>query len=74
MPFGGGARRCIGMALSLFEMRIVLGTLLRHLRFSALTPGVSEHIWRGMVMVPENQGTLRVTERRIPVSAKRVAA
>ncbi|MBL9044552.1 MAG: cytochrome P450 [Myxococcales bacterium] len=74
MPFGGGARRCIGMALSLYEMRIVLGTLLRHLRFSALTPGVSEHIWRGMVMVPENQGTLRVTERRIPVSAKRVAA
>ena len=39
MPFGGGARRCIGMALSLFEMRIVLGTLLRHLRFAALSPG-----------------------------------
>ena len=74
MPFGGGARRCIGMALSLFEMRIVLGTLLRHLRFAALSPGVSEHLWRGMVMVPENQGVLRVTERRLPSPATRVAA
>ena len=27
-PFGGGARRCIGMAFALLEMRIVLATLL----------------------------------------------
>lgn len=31
LPFGGGTRRCIGMAFALYEMRIVLATVLsRH--------------------------------------------
>ena len=29
LPFGGGARRCIGSAFALLEMRIVLGAILR---------------------------------------------
>ncbi len=31
-PFGGGVRRCIGMAFALQEMKIVLGTVLRDAR------------------------------------------
>lgn len=30
MPFGGGARRCVGEALAQFEMKIVLATILSH--------------------------------------------
>lgn len=30
LPFGGGNRRCIGAALALFEMKLVLATLLSH--------------------------------------------
>jgi cytochrome P450 len=29
MPFGGGHRRCIGAAFASYELKIVLGTLLR---------------------------------------------
>ncbi len=31
-PFGGGIRTCIGMAFGLFEMKIVLATILRRVR------------------------------------------
>ncbi|WNG32438.1 cytochrome P450 [Archangium violaceum] len=34
LPFGGGARRCIGAAFALYEMRIALGTLLAAHRFT----------------------------------------
>src|SRR6202012_4489247 len=38
LPFGGGARRCIGMAFALFEMRVVLATLLARVRLRAVGP------------------------------------
>ncbi|MCK6525785.1 cytochrome P450, partial [Myxococcota bacterium] len=34
LPFGGGARRCIGMAFALYEMKLVLGALFRRFRFN----------------------------------------
>ncbi|MEQ9319848.1 MAG: cytochrome P450, partial [Polyangiaceae bacterium] len=36
LPFGGGARRCIGMTFALYEMRVVLATILSRLE---LRPG-----------------------------------
>jgi cytochrome P450 len=34
IPFGGGARRCIGMSFALFEMRVVLATMFAGLRIA----------------------------------------
>jgi cytochrome P450 len=38
IPFGGGARRCIGMAFALFEAKVVLGTLLGEVAFRLPRP------------------------------------
>jgi cytochrome P450 len=63
LPWGGGARRCIGMALSFYEMRIVLGTLLSEARF-ATTPSVPRPVNRGMVLAPDGGTMLRVLETK----------
>ena len=33
LPFGGGARRCVGAAFAVYEMKVVLGSLLAQHRF-----------------------------------------
>ncbi len=36
LPWGGGARRCLGAAFAMYEMKIVLFTILKQCRFSLL--------------------------------------
>jgi cytochrome P450 family 110 len=53
MPFGGGARRCIGEALALFEMKLVVATLLSHYPL-VLADQIPEQPRRqGVIFVPE---------------------
>ncbi len=52
MPFGAGARRCVGDALALFEMKLVLATILRNYEIELVNPGpvrVKRHVF---TMVP----------------------
>jgi len=51
LPFGGGVRTCLGMAFALFEMRIVLSTVLRraNLRLLGEIPRLSQ---RGILLGP----------------------
>lgn len=52
MPFGGGARRCIGEALAQFEMKIVLATILSryNLELSDRNPVKPQR--RGVTLAP----------------------
>jgi cytochrome P450 len=62
LPFGGGARRCLGAALAVYEMKLILATLLR-LRHLALTPACDRPLpprRRGFILGPARPVRLRV--------------
>lgn len=52
LPFGGGARRCIGAAFAQYEMRIVLGALLAAHRFSLASPEPERPVRRNITIGP----------------------
>jgi cytochrome P450 len=61
IPFGGGMRRCLGATFALFEMRIVLGELLRKFDL-ATTTAPSERIGRrAITFSPARGGRIRAT-------------
>ncbi|XXX82566.1 cytochrome P450 [Sorangium sp. So ce134] len=53
LPFGGGARRCIGMALALYEMKIVLGTVLSRASLRLARDRVRE-VRRSLTIAPSD--------------------
>ena len=50
MPFGGGVRRCVGTALAQYELKIVLGSLLRQLRLEPVDPRPVGQARRGVTL------------------------
>jgi cytochrome P450 len=69
IPFGGGTRRCLGASFALFEMEVVLRTMLR--RFELVTTDEpSEHeSFRGVAFAPGKGGVGRFRRRREPLAA-----
>lgn len=62
-PFGGGARRCIGMAFALFEMKVVMATLLAHYDLT-LAPGYTPtRVRRGITFAPSRGAPVTATAR-----------
>jgi cytochrome P450 family 110 len=59
MPFGGGVRRCLGEALAIFEMKLVLATILSHyqLALADRQPETSQR--RGVTLAPARGVKLR---------------
>ena len=64
-PFGGGVRRCIGMAFALFEMRMILATTLSRHRATRL-PGYVARPERRNVTIAPSGGMPVVLSRRTP--------
>ncbi|MBF6171880.1 cytochrome P450 [Nocardia blacklockiae] len=65
IPFGGGARRCIGAAFATMEMNVVLRTLLRDFTLEPTDAPDERTHFRGVALVPAGKGKA-VVHRRAP--------
>lgn len=63
LPFGGGSRRCIGIAFALFEMKVVLAKILSSLELELADNRPVKPVRRGLVSAP--------TSVRLVATAKR---
>jgi cytochrome P450 family 138 len=63
IPFGGGARRCVGAVFANMEMDVVLRTVLRHFTIEpTAAPGEKLHS-RGVAYTPKDGGKIVVRRR-----------
>ncbi len=54
MPFGGGTRRCLGMMFALFEMKLVLATVLTQFQLELADLEAVKPTRRGVTLAPSN--------------------
>ncbi len=53
LPFGGGARRCVGAAFATYEMKIVLGSILARHRLALAEDKPVRHILNSFTIYPK---------------------
>jgi cytochrome P450 len=63
LPFGGGIRRCIGMAFAQLEMRVVLQTIIPRVDLH-LSDGAARVVRRGITLAPRGGTRVVVDARR----------
>ncbi|MBD2609031.1 cytochrome P450 [Scytonema hofmannii FACHB-248] len=64
LPFGGGNRRCIGMAFALFEMKVVLATVLSHWQMELADSKPVQPVRKGFLFSPGGGVQMVVTGKR----------
>jgi cytochrome P450 family 110 len=73
LAFGGGNRSCIGMALSLFEMKLVLATVLSQYEFRTNLDRDIRPIRRGITFVPPDVFRLIILKQQNITGSRTVA-
>jgi cytochrome P450 len=64
IAFGGGTRRCLGAALAMAEMRVVLAEMARRLDLEADRPEPERPQHRNVTMIPARGGRVVLRRRR----------
>lgn len=68
LPFGGGIRRCIGMAFALYEMKMVLATILARVVLRLPRFGKVREVRRS-ITISTSEGMPVVLERKVEASS-----
>ena len=71
LPFGGGVRRCVGMAFALEEIKQVLAALLLGGRFQLADGRAPKAVRRTITLAPEGGTRVILDDRTAP--ARRAA-
>ncbi|MEM8721415.1 MAG: cytochrome P450 [Cyanobacteria bacterium P01_G01_bin.39] len=74
LPFGGGNRRCIGYALALLEMKLVLAKILTRWDLSLTSDRPILPQRRGATVAPNNGVPLTVNSKRDPIERSMATA
>ncbi len=64
LPFGGGARGCIGSAFAMYEMKLIIAQILTQFELKLIDPKPVKPIRRGITIVPS--GNLEVAVTLLP--------
>jgi cytochrome P450 len=73
LPFGGGLRKCVGAAFALYEMKMVLASVLPRIDMHLASPGRVRTVRRGITITPGGGLPVVVTTKRSRVAAARAA-
>jgi cytochrome P450 len=73
IPFGGGVRRCLGASFALFEMKTILGEIVRSMDLQTTTAPGEPMRSRAIARTPGGQAEI-VIARRVASTAPEVPA
>jgi cytochrome P450 len=73
LPFGGGIRRCLGMAFALYEMKVVMATILSRVELELAQPAPARVVRRSITFTPQH-GTLVRVRRLLDEAGVRAAS
>ncbi|MBD2452673.1 cytochrome P450 [Nostoc sp. FACHB-87] len=66
IPFGGGVRGCVGRALAMFEMKLVLATILLNYQLALTNSRPEKTIRKGTSLAPANGVRMIIKKRLLP--------
>jgi cytochrome P450 len=74
LPFGGGAHRCLGAALTLLEIKIVLREILARFELAPTSAVIARPSPRGVTFAPRGGARVRILRRRTSARDEAAAA